>query len=765
VLRKRPIALALSVAGTLIPAAVLAQQAGSTNARGSEATLPEISVEAGAEAPYKTDKAANPKFTQPLLDTPQTISVINQAVLREQGAGSLMEALRNTPGITQQLGEGGNTSAGDTFMLRAFSTQTATFVDGIRDLGAITRDVFNIEQVEVVKGPAGADIGRGAASGYINLISKVPTLDDVYGGSATWNSADHKRVTADVNKKIGATAAFRLNAMAQGGGVAGRDHIENNGFGIAPSLVFGLGTPTRFYLYSQHIRQDNVPDGGIPTIGMEGFFNANAAIRNGAKVDRDNYYGSKDDYEKVDADMVTARIEHDLGGGTTIRNVSRYGTTKMDRILTSVNAIAAVDSADPATWTVDRRRQRVDQTNDVLANQTSLSTAFDTGAVRHTVAAGLEFIYERQKTLSFGTTTQTINGVDFTAIGIPAANLYDPNAGDDLGKPYPTGAYTDGNTLTSALYVIDTLDLGERWQLSGGLRYEHYMTNTDGRVLVTSSNAATYPGYAAGQLAPLSLDVSDNLLSWKVGALYKPAANGSLYVAYANSLTPPGGDNFALSASATNEDSPSLDPQETSNVELGTKWDLMDSRLNVSAAIYRTENDKQISYNQDTGTYAQFGKTRVEGIELAAVGQITNFWQVSAGIAKMNTKSLDQASRNSSGVVSESDGVRWTPDLTATLWTSYTLGQFTLGGGARYVSEQKRVVTKGAVLSTQNMPEIPSYWVADLMAAYKLNRNVNLRLNVYNLFDEEYISTLNNSGARMVLGAPRSASLTAEFLF
>ena len=131
----------------------------------------------------------------------------------------------------------------------------------------------------------------------------------------------------------------------------------------------------------------------------------------------------------------------------------------------------------------------------------------------------------------------------------------------------------------------------------------------------------------------------------------------------------------------------------------------------------------------------------------------------------MDTRQVDQASRNNAGVVTENTGVRWSPDLTATLWTSYTLGDITIGGGARYLSEQDRVIAKGADRSTSNIPSIPSYWVADAMAAYRVNENLNLRLNVYNLFDEEYIATLNNSGARMVLGAPRSAMLSTEFSF
>lgn len=746
-------------------ALAIAALPGVVQAQAAEKTLPETTIRPESSAPYKTDRLANPKLTQPLVDTPQTISVINQEVIREQGAASLMDALRNTPGITMQLGEGGNTSAGDTFMLRAFSTQTSTFIDGIRDLGAITRDIFNIDQVEVVKGPAGTDIGRGAASGYINLISKLPTRTDQYGVTTTVNTAGNKRVTADLNKRLGETSAARLNLMGQAGGVEGRNLVENNGYAIAPSFAFGLGTPTRLYLYSQHVRQDNVPDGGISTIGMPGFYNAAAQVNAGARVNRENFYGSKDDYEKVDADMVTAKVEHDLGGGTVVRNIARAGTTKMDRRLTSVGAITAPNLANPASWTAARSLQRTDQTNDVLANLTNVTSQFSTGSIKHTLSAGMEFMHERQKNLGFGTAAQTINGVAYAAVNAPAANLYAPNASDALGRPYRTGADTDGSTNTAALYAFDTLQLNEQWQLNGGLRYEHYRTKTDARTIVTAANLATYPGYAAGALAPSALSTSGNLTSWKVGALYKPAANGSIYAALANSLTPPGGANFALSSTASNQNSSALDPQETRNIELGTKWELLDNRLNLSAAVFRTQNDKQVSYDPVTGIYTQYGKTRVQGIELAAVGQITNFWQVSAGVAKTQTRALGQNSLGNTGAVTGTDSVRWSPDLTATAWTSYTWGAFTLGGGARYVSEQKRVVTTGTALNVSNMPKIPSYWVTDMMAAYKVNRNVNIRLNIYNLFDKAYISTLNNNGARMVLGAPRSASVTAEFLF
>ena len=723
-------------------------------AQTSGGTLGEVKVEATTDV-YKADSSASPKFTQPLVDTPQTVQIIKKEILTEQGAGTLMEALRNTPGITMQLGENGNSSQGDAFQLRGFSTQTSTFLDGIRDLGAITRDTFNLEQIEVVKGPAGADIGRGGASGYINQISKLPSLENGFSGTVGVGTASKLRTTADFNRKLGETSAIRLNVMAQDSGVDGRDYVENKGYGIAPSIAFGLNTPTRLYLYSYHVRNDNLPDGGIPTIGMPGFYNATGVINSGARVRPENFYGSVNDYEKSEADMFTAKIEHDLGAGTTISNISRYGKTKWDRVTTGVSTgatgIVAVNPADPSTWTVNRSRQRTDQVNEILANQTNLRSDFDLGGIKHSVSAGVEFLYERQKALGFSA----------TGISNPAANLYNPNPRDNLGTPYLSGAYSDGSTTTAALYAFDTLKFNEQWLLNGGLRFEHYNTKLNGATVVTATNAAQYPGVAVGALGADNRTDSDNLLSWKIGTVYKPAENGSLYAAYATSYTPPGSGNFVLSGSTTSADSPTLDPQKTTNLEFGTKWELFDKKLTLNGAVFRTENDKQVTYDALSASYFQSGKTRVQGVELSVVGEIARGWQVMAGIAKMHTRQLNQVSNT--GVVT--DAVRWSPDLTATLWTTYTVGGWTFGGGARHVSEQKRVVTAGTLLATQPMPSIPSYWVADAMASYAVNKNLTIRFNVNNIFDEEYIQTLNNGGTRMTLGAPRSAMLSATYMF
>ncbi len=728
----------LALASAALPLAAQAQ---------TPTTLPEMTINASSDSGYKVDAVSSPKATQPLLNTPQTVSVISKELFKEQGASSLMEALRNTPGITLQLGENGATSAGDTFQLRGFSTQSSMFIDGVRDLGAVTRDTFNIEQVEVVKGPAGADIGRGASAGYINLVSKLPSRTDAISAEASINTAGASRLTGDLNKAFGTSSAVRLNVMAQGGDVQNRDRVENTSLGFAPSLAFGLGTPTRLYLYSQHIRQDNVPDGGIPTIGMAGFYNANASLQGGAKVNEKNYYGSASDQEKVHADMVTVKIEHDMAEGMKLSNIARYGKTSMDRIMTGVYTLAA-PSANPASWTVSRLRQRVDQDNEILANQTNLSASFATGPLKHSLAAGLEFLYEKQNTRSFSATGKTVT----------AANLYNPNPNDALPDPYPTGAYVRGSTLTAGAYLFDTVEITPQWQVSGGVRFDRYRTETDSATATQNSTTG-----AVTALTPSSLSKSDLLTSWKLGALYKPATNGSVYLAYGTSQTPPGGANFSLSSSANSTSNPNMDTQDTRNMELGTKWDVLSGKLGLTAALYRTEHKNELAVLDSlSNTYAQMGKRTVEGIELGAVGQLTQDWQISAGLATMKTK----VKAGSTGNNAAGAAARWSPELTATLWSSYHLNDaLTLGGGVRYVSKQKRVVDPAANLAVSNMPNIPSYWVADAMVDYKVSKHVSLRLNVYNLFDEDYISTLNNSGARATLGTPRSAMLSANVQF
>ncbi|WP_445660369.1 catecholate siderophore receptor Fiu [Acinetobacter sp. F16] len=707
--------------------------------------LPTITVKSDAENKYKADKLSSPKYTQPLVDTPQTVSVIKKELLKEQGATSLVEALRNTPGITLQLGENGNTSAGDAFQMRGFSTQTSTYVDGIRDLGAVTRDVFNLEQIEVVKGPSGAEAGRGSASGYINLASKLPQTENSREVSATYNTAEHARLTADINQVINSGTAFRLNAMGQDGGVEGRDYLENNSWAIAPSISFGLDTDTRLHLYSQHVRQRNIPDGGIPTVGMKGFYNADSALSSAPKVNPENYYGHVDDHEDVDADMFTAKIESDLADNLKFTHITRLGKTSMNRVLTGINTgstgLRTNGSTDPKDWEVNRSRQGVDQENKILANQSTLNLNLKTGAIEHDLVAGLELLKEQQHTKTLATQMP-----GETTVATPWANLYHPDRNQVLPGLVYNGGYSNGETDTAAAYLFDTLKFGERFQLNGGVRVDYYDTEYDGLAIPRNENALVASSFAA----------HDTLVSWKLGGLFKPTPFSSVYASYAKSLTPPGSANFTLSETGAN--SSAAEPQETHHYEIGTKWDLLEGKLALNAAAYRTENENQFTIDPITQLSVQEGKKRVDGVELSAVGQITDVWNVSAGLAHMKVKQLNQQTATATTLAE-----RWSPEWTASLWSTYDVAGFKLGLGARYVDDQKRVTTDSTTVA--NMPGIPGYVVFDAMAGYTLNKNASVNLNVYNLADKEYISTLNNGGGRVVLGQPRSAALTFNYKF
>jgi catecholate siderophore receptor len=746
-------------------------------------TLKEVRVEDSATSEYKADSSSNSKFTAPLVDTPQTVSVIREQIIREQGATTLTEALRNTPGASAfYLGENGSTSTGDAIYMRGFDSASSIFVDGIRDLGSISRDVFNIEQVEVVKGPAGTDVGRTSPTGYINLITKKPTLSDSFSSSLGFGSGSYKRGTVDWNKVIsgadGSGTAFRLNAVSEDAGIAGRDFVNNKRWAIAPSLAIGLNTPTRMYFDYLHVKQNNIPDGGVPTIGLPGYSSpdpvALGARRRGflnyaAPVDPSNFYGTSSDFDNVTADMFTARIEHDITPDITLRNTTRYGKTSQDYQLTSfmlgglsatggtpaANSafLATPNPAIPAGWTFRRNLPtNKDQDNTIFVNQTNVTAKVNTGSIGHSISAGLEIMREEQKASNFYSPGFSSVSTTFAPAGSwPDANLYNPNPYVFGYNRLPNGTGSKGTTDTIGLYFFDTVKLNEQWMLTGGLRYDHYRTDF-------SSTALALP---SGVVTPTSLSLSDNLFTGKLGIVYKPAENGSIYAAYGTAAQPPGGANFALSTAGTGNSAARTDflPQKAKTFEVGTKWDVLHKRLALTAALYRTDVSNEVVQDPtNTTVYYQTGKKRVQGIELGAAGAITDRWGVSAGFSTMDTKVLSGANVTADGT----NVLAYTPKNAFTAWTTYQFPfGFTLGGGARYNGKLNRG-TDGAV-GTPAYTE--GYWVFDAMASYRINKNVDIQLNVYNLFDKDYVAAINKSGYRYVPGIPRSARITANFAF
>lgn len=715
-----------------------------------------------ADAPpslYSRETSADPKFTRPQVDTTRTMTVIPETLIKEQGATTLTDALKNVAGVGAFFaGENGNSSTGDSVYMRGFDTSNSIYMDGIRDIASVSRDTFNTEQVEVIKGPSGSDYGRSAPTGSINMISKQPRMDTGLDASASVGSAYYRRGTLDYNQAIGDTSAFRLNLMGEKTHDEGRDNVQNERFGFAPSFAYGLGTDTRIYLNYLHVKQDNVPDGGVPTLGLPGYSAPSArtnALNGSGKVDSHNFYGTDDDHDNSTTDTATIRFERDLTDNTTIRNTTRWSRVKQDYLLSAFmigdSNVTLVDPNNVDTWTTSRLANTKDVSNKLLTNQTNLTSKFSTGSVRHDLSAGLEFTREQQ-------TNYGLN-----AVTMPNVNIYHPNSSVSASGLSRNGANANGTTDTFGIYAFDTLELTKKFEINGGIRLDSYQTKYDSATACGGSGRGALvcpPGTAPNTpITTVDTAKSGNLVNWKAGALYHITEHGNVYVNYAISQQPPGGTNFSLANSGSGNSANRTDfqPQKAKSVEFGTKWEVLDKRLLLTAALFRTDVENDVETNDD-GTYSQSGKKRVQGYELGMVGNITDSWRVIAGYTLQNASIRDGANTTQDN----SSALAYTPKHAFTLWTNYQVTDaLTVGGGARYVGGMKR--GKDGAVGTPSYTE--GYWVSDAMAGYKLNRNVDVQLNVYNVFDKDYVSSINKSGYRYHPGEPRTFMLTTNVHF
>ena len=703
-------------------------------------TLDATSVNGKAEqasTDYKVEKASSQKYTAPLVDTPRSVTVIPQQVIKDTNALSLQDALRTVPGITFGAGEGGNPQ-GDRPFIRGFDAQGDTYLDGVRDTGAQTREIFAIESVEVAKGPNSAIGGRGAAGGTINLVSKRAHLGNSLDGAWTWGSDQTQRYTFDGNYQFSDTVAGRLNLMTHESNVAGRDKVNYDRWGIAPSLAFGLGTPTRVNLDYYHLESDDLPDSGIPYTIPTGGSGARTSAHPSKPYDggdSDNFYGlTGRDFRKSRVDIATFAIEHDLTDALTIKNTLRHGNSMQDYILTQPDDSKG-NVNNGSVWR--RANSRVGNTA-TTTNQTDLFGEFYVGGMKNSFSTGIELSREESKRSSYtvdtntgGSTASTCNPSLIGAnSGYNCTSLSNPNPDDPWnGAISRNYAGTDTKSNTRALYVFDTLELTPDWLLNMGLRYDHFDTQ------YRTYDAAGATVVNAKGVASKGRDTSE-FITGQLGLVWKPAENGSIYVSYATSATPPGamlgegteGNPLGnTSDRAGNLLSSDMEPEETTNYEIGTKWDLLDQRLSLTAALFRTEKENA-RVQVDTTTYENVGETRVQGIELSASGKITDKWQVFAGYTYMQARQIDGGPL---GKANDGNQLPNTPNNSASLWTTYAITpKLTVGGGAFYVDD-----VYGSVANTTM---VDSYVRYDAMAAYKLTKNVDLQLNVQNLTNEVY---------------------------
>ena len=629
-LQRRPVAIGVLVAlyGSAAPADEPAKQT---------QQLPKISVTSEADG-YKPEELTSLKYATSLRDTPQSVTVVPNEVIAARGATTLRDVMRNVSGISLVAGEGG-AARGDNFRIRGFAANTDMFIDGMRDLAQYSnRDPFNLEQLEVVKGPSGAFAGRGSTGGAINQVNKSPELGSLMGGELSLGTDDTRRVTSDWNQPIGEGSALRLNLMYHESDVEGRDVVTNERWGVAPSLAFGLGTPTRTYVSYYQLEQDNITDYGLPLTAGQLLVD----------VDDANWYGFRDlNHEEERAQIGTVRVEHDFGAAALLRTQFRY----MENDLFSI--VSPPRNADPVANTVQRNPNTRDTLNTFAANQTDLSINFATGAVRHTLATGFEF----------GRETYDVQAYALTPAA-PLDNLTYP-APDTLYDPTFIGGTRTENTGDSiAVYAFDTLQLGEKWQVIGGLRWDRFDAGAD---------------ILAPAVAPVHVERTDEMTTWRAAVVFKPIESGSLYVSAGTSFNP------SAEAGSLNAAQSLVAPEESMSYEIGGKWDVIDERLSLTAAIFRTEktNARTPGLPGEPVTVLD-GEQRVDGFELSAAGSITEKWQVFAGFTY-----LDSEITESNNPLEVGNEIGNTPPETFNLWTTYNLlPNLQVGLGSQYVSDR-----------------------------------------------------------------------------
>ncbi len=678
-----------------------------------------LKLQGPAETVEVVDKNStldSPKYTEPLRDIPQTINIIDKETIEEQGATTLRDVLKNVPGLTVTAGEGG-TPAGDNLTLRGFSARNDIYIDGARDLGPQTRDPFNLEQVEVVKGPSSTFSGRGSTGGTINLVSKKPDFRPFYDFGLQLGSDKTKRLTGDINLPLerlgwGDRTAFRLNFLAHDSNFAGRDVIENNRRGIAPTLSFGIGSKSTLTLSYFYLDQDNISDYGIPWVPATN--NVLIDFRDKpAPVPRYTFYGFVDrDKEKLKAHLGTIAFTHVFNDKLNLRNQFRYGFSNRDSIATPPR-FASPDS------TVITREMRAWFTEDeTYDNQTDFSANFNTGKIEHSLITGIEFTREnniRKLRFAPNATTTLLN-----------PNPYDVYTGVITFRPFTGDITADSQSV----YVADTVKLTKHFDLNGALRWDRFDVD----------------GLSATNLGLTPVSRVDKMLSYRLGAVYKPIPIGSIYASYGTSFNP------SLEGLSYVVVSDSLEPEKTYTLEAGTKWDLFNARLLLTGAAFRIEktNARTPGLSGEPPIVLD-GKQRVDGIELGATGNFTRNWSVLAGYTL-----LDGEVAESNNPAELGNRLTNTPRNSFNLWTTYQFPfRLGIGGGTRYVDRRYS--------STTNNRFVESYWLVDATASYQINKFVDLRLNLNNITDKYYFDRI--TGGQVVPGAARTILLSTNFHF
>lgn len=723
-------------------------------------------------APYKVDHVqAGGKFPEKLVDTPKSITVLSKEVLEDKNATTLKQAILSTAGVTLGSGEGGN-AFGDRFFIRGFDARNDIFIDGVRDSGVSVRENFFTEQVEILRGPGSTFSGRGVAGGAINIVTKqATTAKSFYNMDTTFGTDQTKRVTLDVNQVIDPTLAIRAGGLFQDANVAGRDYVTDNRNG---AFVATTWTPTDTVKVTANYIHTELT--GLPDFGVPYYRPSTASTAGGPFPDfgasRRNWYGAINrDFYRTGQDIGTLNAEVQVTPDLMLSNKFRASNSTQNYIGTLPESPSLKVPLSASTLTSNPQSRF--QSTDVLANQTEATYKFqDAVGFKHTALAGIEVDRERTSIDRYLNLTSEATGFPTSPSGSPTNTsvFFPQNTYLPYDIPSLSGLPTKVAIDTVSGYVMDSANYRDLLILNGGFRYDNYSIKST--------------GYAAnGALGQQSAEFL--IPNFNLGLTLKPAPNGSVYVAYATSANPVGAE-FDGTSTAYGGLNPTLPggntqifgPEKNKAIELGTKWELFDRHLLLTAALFQTtkENARE-SQNVGNATAAArlgcvypTGTTgniscitagaayRIRGIDLGVGGKITDKWSVFGGLVLMQSEVTQSLAPSANTTLYPTNVGRPLANIAHQSFSLLTKYQLTdvweLGGQAVYRSE----IYGGTLLAANQGTSLPSYWRFDMFAEAKINKNWQVKLFVNNIFDKRYYDALYQSAAPFVLEAPGRAA-------
>jgi catecholate siderophore receptor len=700
---------AAHAAGTS-PAAALPPQPSSQDSGDSNDKLQEVTVRGVRTLLH--DKVAESE-----QNAPQSITVVGNRLMAAQGTTNLEDALRNVPGITVNAGEGA--ARGDTVNLRGFSAFNDFFLDGIRDAAVYTRDDFDLQSIEVLKGPAAVLFGRGSTGGAINQVSKAPLLTPFDDVTTELGTNDLYRATADLDTPIGQTAAVRLNLMGQSSAIAERNDVRNRRWGVAPAVAFGIGDQDSLVLAYLHQQEDDILDTGVPFVGGRP-----------APVPRDAFFGLTSDSDTTDVDILTARYRHDFSDNVSLDNTTRYAHYEFDYHSDAPNfgndAPTAATPLDDILVGRDAPASSGVQTN--LDDQLDLTARFSTGFIAHTLVAGVEIARQTNDLDRYQNPFNSDNS------WIPETPLLDPDPNMPLPAE-PVASRQDTVAPSGGAYVLDTMAFGQYVSLTGGFRYDDF--------------SATYKSLTEQSGALLRLHELNRLGSPRASLIIKPTPRQTYYFSYGTSFDP-SAEALTLTAKTAG-----LGPVKANSFEVGAKSEWLNEHLMLTQALFRTVVDNAQTNDPDNPTITVLnGNERVDGVELQAIGRLTRRWEIFSGYTYLDGRTIASGIPADVGKVMPN-----TAHNQANLWTEYELpGGWEVGGGGNWLSHRFADSAEAA--------HVPGYVVWNALVSYEASPRLKVQLNAYNLFNKLYYDGLyytSTAENHAVPGAGRSVALTLHW--